>query len=185
VNTKICCKNCRRIIEKPNRKIKNQKYCNRKVCQRARKRKWQRNKMQTDEDYRRNQKESRDKWLENHPDYYKHYRDTHIAYTDRNREMQKDRDAARRLTNLANMDALMEIKYENTERYFIVSADGDLAKMDALIPVFHIIPVGYTRQIASCKKGLNRQDDSISVSCEKQETKNDDSSDLSRSSPQN
>ncbi len=139
--------------------------------------------MQSDEDYRRNQKESRNKWIENLPDYYKGYRDTHIAYTDRNREMQKDRDAARRLTNLANMDALTQIKSENTKCYFIISADGDLANMDALIPVFHIIPVGYKRKIASCKKGLNRHDDSINVSCEKKEAKNDDLSDLSRSSP--
>lgn len=183
MRAKIKCKNCRRVIQKPNPIIENQDYCRRKACQRARKRKWQRHKMATDDDYRQNQKGCRDQWLQNNPDYYQNYRETHPDYTDRNREMQKKRDAKRRLSNLAKMDALTQINSENTESYFIFSANDDLANMDALIPKYRIIPAGYESVSASCKKGLNRLNDSNLVSCNKKEVHDDDLSDSSGSSP--
>jgi len=69
MNTRNCCKNCRRIIDQPNPRIENQQYCKRKKCQRARKRRWQKRKMATDKDYQLNQKASQRKWRENNPDY--------------------------------------------------------------------------------------------------------------------
>ncbi len=183
MSAKIKCKNCRRVIQKPNRRIKNQNYCRRKACQRARKRKWQRRKMAKDDDYRQNQNGSRNQWLEKNPDYYQNYRETHPDYTDRNRELQKKRDANRRQSNLAKMDPLTQINNKNTDSYFIFSAKEDLAKMDALIPKYRIIPVGYDSVSAFCKKGLNRQDDSNFISCQKKEVHDDDLSDSSGSSP--
>ena len=56
------CKNCRRVIRNPNPRIKNQEYCGEKKCQRARKRKWQRRKMSSDQDYRLNQEAALAKW---------------------------------------------------------------------------------------------------------------------------
>ena len=70
MDAKIKCKNCNRVIQKPNQRIKNQNYCRLKACQRARKRKWQRRKMAKDDDYRLNQKGSRSQWLKNNPDLY-------------------------------------------------------------------------------------------------------------------
>jgi len=185
MNTRNCCKNCRRIIDQPNPRIENQQYCKRKKCQRARKRRWQKRKMATDKDYQLNQKASQRKWRENNPDYCSNYRTTHLDYCERNRILQKKRDACRRLSNLAKMDAIAPL-YENiSEGYYIFPANSDLAKMDALFPVFHIIPVGYNPKSASCKEGLNRHPSALEVSCHNKEVCSDDLSNLSGSGQKN
>ena len=102
---KLRCVHCRRrFIANP--RAKNQKYCNRACCQRARKTRWQRHKMATDADYRQNQKDSRRSWQIQHPDYWRQYRAAHPQYCERNRMLQKQRDAKRRAQHLAKMDAL-------------------------------------------------------------------------------
>ena len=155
---RLRCKNCRCIIREPNHRIKNQQYCTRKRCQRARKRKWQRLKMASDEDYRLNQKDAQAKWRRNNPGYFKRYRQNHPEYRKRNRELQKKRDARRRSKNLAKMDALSKVYNDNSIGYYIFPADSDLAKMDASFPIYRIIPAGCTHKNASCKKGLNGHD---------------------------
>jgi len=46
----------------------NQKYCSVPECRKARKRDWQKMKMQEDEAYRLNQKDSRERWAAKKPD---------------------------------------------------------------------------------------------------------------------
>lgn len=177
------CQNCRRVIRHPNPRIKNQQYCSRKRCQRARKRKWQRRKMSSDQDYRLNQEDARTKWREENPDYSRRYREEHPEYCERNRLLQKRRDARRRCQDLAKMDASSPISFDNSEGYRIFPADSDLAKMDAFSPIYLIIPAGCAREAASCKKGFDVLDSSLDVPWRKKEVANDDLSDTSRSSP--
>ncbi len=152
---KLRCVHCRRrFIANP--RVKDQKYCNRTCCQRARKTLWQRRKMATDADYRRNQKDSHQSWQIKNPDYWRQYRDGHPQYCERNRMLQKQRDAKRRAQHLAKMDALKRIKSINPGPYYLIPCNAGLAKMDTLTQKISVIPDGYNDFCASCKKGLDR-----------------------------
>ena len=88
-----------------------QKYCSRADCQKARKRRWQKMKMQGDKAYRLNQKDAQKRWCEKNPDYWQNYRKNNSNYTGSNRERQQHRNRCRRAfgsisREFAKMDAL-------------------------------------------------------------------------------
>jgi len=155
MESKPVCRHCRKTIRDPNPRIKNQTHCNEPACQRARKAQWQRKKMRTDPDYRKNQMDAKDQWRLGNPGYWKEYRRKNKAYTKRNRDLQKVRDARLRAVRLAKMDASSGATSLNNNVYFLIHVAGDLAKMDALIHRVVIIPAPYDAKTASCKIGLD------------------------------
>jgi len=80
-----------------------QRYCSKPDCQRERKAQWQKRKIKSDPDYRENQRRAQTRWSESHPDYWRSYRETHQAYKERNRELQRIRNS--QLKRVAKMDA--------------------------------------------------------------------------------
>lgn len=138
------CVCCRRIRHR-NPRVKNQRYCGDKRCQQARKSKWEKEKLQTDPDYRINKKECQERWKQKNPDYWKQYRQTHPEYRRRNRRMQLRRDQCTCIGNrsdkghLVKMDTLDDFLNDTTESYLICPAKSNLAKMDAL--KVKIIPI--------------------------------------------
>ena len=92
------CRHCGCLF-KPCRKVKKHRYCGKKACQLARKRKWQRARLQSDPIYRDDQQSAKRDWQANNPDYWKRYRQKNKRYTERNRHQQRLRNA--RLRNLA------------------------------------------------------------------------------------
>ena len=143
MNQKIRCANpqCRRLFN-PNPRVKNQQYCDKKDCQRARKRRWQRQKMKDDPDYRDDHRDAQQGWIEQNMDYWRRYRVLHPDYVKRNRLLQRQRDRKRR--DLAKMDALGEISPVKAGSYYLIPAKGDLAKMDTLSHKYFLIPSSYT-----------------------------------------
>nr|WP_321466172.1 hypothetical protein [uncultured Desulfobulbus sp.] len=89
------CACCKRILTR-NSKVKNQRYCGVKDCQRARKRKWQREKLESDPDHRANKRESQRAWQSKNPSYWQEYRRKNPTYGERNRQLQRVRDRAKR-----------------------------------------------------------------------------------------
>ncbi|MDR3483156.1 MAG: hypothetical protein P4L91_20860 [Burkholderiaceae bacterium] len=83
-----------------------QAYCSEPACQRARKRRWQKEKLQTDPDYVDNQARAQQAWCDRHADYWRNYRSEHPDYVDLNREKQHDRNAWNRSKVIAKMDVL-------------------------------------------------------------------------------
>ena len=156
------CVHCGRLYI-ANPRVKNQKYCSRDICQRARKRRWQQRKMATDGDYRQNRKESRQMWQTRHPGYWQQYRERHPQYCERNRMLQKQRDAKRRAKHLAKMDALKQLKSIKAGTYYLIPCIGNLAKMDALTQKINVIPAAYGNFCASCKKGLDGPADTVAI----------------------
>ncbi len=123
---------------------KNQVYCLKPACRRARKAAWKRNKMQTDPDYRYNQKLSNQKWSKTHPGYWKEYRSRHPEYVKRNRILQAVRN--RKRTNrhqpddhgnlIAKVDASIFYKNRLVGQFYLVPV---IAKVDALkVNIFDI-----------------------------------------------
>lgn len=136
------CAHCNRIF-KPNPRVKEQRYCSHKPCQRARKTRWQKHKMKTDPDYQANQRNAWRSWQQRNRNYWRPYRKKRPEYRERNRRLQKKRDARRREQNLAKMDALRAINSIETGTYYLVPSHlPDLAKMDAFGPEFLIISTG-------------------------------------------
>jgi hypothetical protein len=88
--------------------VSDQAYCSSPDCQRARKRQWQRSKLQSDPDYRINQRAAQQAWSQRNQDYWRSYRDARPDYEQRNREQQRSRDARERDrvrdVDLAKMD---------------------------------------------------------------------------------
>ncbi len=137
------CKHCQKLFT-PCRQVPDQTYCCAEDCQRARKRKWQKEKIASDPDYRAAQKEAQGRWIEKNPGYWKKYRKEHNPYTERNREQQRDRARANRSQNhsdydsgevsdvIAKMDASLVKNSVIKGRYLLVPViDGKFAKMDA------------------------------------------------------
>jgi hypothetical protein len=124
--------------------VPDQEYCCAEDCQRARKRKWQKEKLVSDPDYRAAQKEAQERWIEKNPGYWKQYRKEHNPYTERNRDQQRERSRANRAHNpsdydpcevsgvIAKMDASSVKNSVSKGRYLLVPViDGKFAKMDA------------------------------------------------------
>ena len=131
--------NCRKLFV-PDPRVKNHRYCRGKECRRLRKRRWQSEKMKTDPDYRQNQQESHQCWIEQNRDYYRRYRAKNPQYVTRNRLLQKLRDQKRRGRLLAKMDTLKSVYPKKPGYYHMIPAKGDLAKMDTISPPYFLIP---------------------------------------------
>lgn len=67
------CACCGNLFE-PRPQVPNQTFCSSPDCQRARKRQWQRAKLQSDPDYRDNQRAAQQAWSQRNPDYWRDYR---------------------------------------------------------------------------------------------------------------
>jgi hypothetical protein len=127
MSQKIRCANpnCGKLFL-PDSRIKGQRYCSKRTCQRLRKRQWQRHKIKNDPDYRDNQRDAQQCWLEQNRDYWRRYREQHPGYVNRNRLLQRARDRRRRFPDLAKMDAL-------SPKYFLIPQDYPfLAKKDSM-----------------------------------------------------
>jgi len=144
MNQKIRCANpaCRRLFL-PNPHVKNHRYCNRRDCQSLRKRLWQRQKMKNDPDYRDNQRDAQQCWMEQNRDYWRRYRSQHPQYVKRNRLLQRERDRRRRLRKLAKMDTSDRISFVKAGSYYLIPAKEDLAKMDTSSHIYFLIPSSY------------------------------------------
>ena len=87
----------------PHPQVPDQAYCSAPACQRARKRQWQRDKLQSDPDYRINQRAAQQAWAQRNPDYWRDYRAAQIKHEQRNRDQQQSQDRSRNVER-AKMD---------------------------------------------------------------------------------
>jgi len=136
----LCCK--KRF--KPHPAVPHQGYCSDPGCQKARKRRWQKEKLARDSDYRDNQASAQRQWRRRNNDYWKRYREEHPAYTERNRMAQKERNQGRRSgSEIAKMDELKEETLIPSGCYRLVPlCNGGIAKMDELIVELGVISRG-------------------------------------------
>ena len=96
------CAHCGQPFE-PRPQVPDQAFCSAPDCQRARKRQWQRVKLQSDPDYRINQRAAQQAWSQRNPDYWRNHREAQPDHVPRDREQQRPRDQARN-DDLAKMD---------------------------------------------------------------------------------
>lgn len=97
------CAACGQLF-RPHPQVPRQSYCSVAPCQRERRKRWQRDKLQQDPDYRDNQSRAQRAWLDRNPHYWRNYRDEHPEYAERNRQQQRERSAAASVCAVAKMD---------------------------------------------------------------------------------
>ena len=144
----------------PRRNVPNQKYCSKPECQRERRRRWQRQKLKEDPDYRANQAAAQRRWRERHPDYWRRYRRTHPAYTERNRKQQRKRNRNRVQAAtgpsppvIAKMDEYEAQTVVASGTYRLIPVSGrDIAKMDAYLVEMQVLSRGYGTMGDDCKE---------------------------------
>jgi hypothetical protein len=131
---------------KPYPTVPNQQYCSRPQCQKARRRKWQKEKLATDEAYRANQADCQRAWRQRNPDYWRRYRKMHPAYTERNRQLQQQRNHRKRQSSgvdrsvIAKMDELTRRNDCLSGHYRLVPIGrSGVAKMDELVVKIDVI----------------------------------------------
>lgn len=110
----------------PRPQIPGQVFCSSADCQRARKRQWQRAKLQSDPDYRINQRAAQQTWSKRNRDYWRNYRAIRSEYEQRNREQQRLRNRQRN-GDLAKMDVcdLPSGLYRITQHSGVPRKNGD------------------------------------------------------------
>ena len=133
----------------PHPAVRDQQYCSNRECQRARKRKWQKEKLSRDRDYRANQAEAQRQWRSRNQGYWKEYRRKNPAYTERNRIRQRERNRfGRSGSGIAKMDELKGKTVIPSGRYRLVPlCNVGIAKMDELIVELGVISRGCGVQV--------------------------------------
>jgi hypothetical protein len=133
----LCCKK----HFKPHHAVPDQRYCADPECQKSRKRKWQKEKLARDSDYRANQAEAQRQWRSRNKDYWKQYRASHPAYVEANRTGQMERNRRRRSgSGIAKMDELAGKSLIRSGRYWLIPVcTPEIAKMDELIVEIDVI----------------------------------------------
>ena len=91
---KICASCGREFTPRP--QVRNQTFCSAPECQRERHRQWQKRKRQLDAKYRKVDAEYSSAWAVANAGYWERYRESHPDYADRNRQLQKQRNAKSR-----------------------------------------------------------------------------------------
>jgi hypothetical protein len=137
----------------PYPQVPNQSYCSARECQRERRRRWQRDKLQTDSDYRDNQSRAQRAWMDRNPDYWREYREAHPDYVERNRDQQRVRAAPSQNPDVAKMDALAPPPPFPSGIYHLRPADMPyLAKMDACT-----VKITVLSAICPCNEGACKE----------------------------
>lgn len=133
----LCCKK----PFHPHPAVHHQQYCRDSECQKTRKRRWQKEKLARDNDYRLNQASAQRQWRSRNQDYWRQYRERNPAYTERNRIRQKERNRCRRSgSGIAKMDELTGKSLIPSGRYRLVPlCNSGIAKMDELIVELGVI----------------------------------------------
>ena len=136
---------------RPRPQVPQQRYCSAAACQRERRRRWQRDKRESDPDYCENQARAQRAWAQNHSEYWREYRRLHPQYCERNRNAarQRQRDRRRRAavaTEFAKMDASRAGSPVASGTYRLVPAATErFAKMDACLVEITLVSTPYAQ----------------------------------------
>lgn len=131
------CKCCRRILP-ANPRCKNQEYCGAPACQRKRKRCWQAQKINSDQEYRHNQQEAYDNWQQRNPDYWLRRREKRRQAALPDKKIQADELNGPVKMDTFSPDSLQKIPLISGE-YLLVPTD---VKMDTLKVKIIVVPPG-------------------------------------------
>lgn len=126
--------------------VPNQAYCSKPDCQKERRRQWQKNKLQSDPDYRDNQSRAQKAWTDKNPDYWRKYRQGSLDYgnplkDEQDSQLPESRNKSVKMDSL-NPHQIFRVALHDGVFRLRVLAEPDGVKMDVWIV-----------ELASIKKG--------------------------------
>ena len=122
-----CCRFCRQFFE-PSKFRPDQSVCGQPACQQRRRGEYHRRKIAADPEYAQTVRDSRRKWRTAHPAYQRTWRQSHEAAVERNRQLQRRRDARRRVQVLVRNNLALDLKSCSAEAWLIGPPGADLEK---------------------------------------------------------
>jgi len=153
MNTTRRCLACGRPFH-PFLHVPHQRFCSTPACQLERRRRWQRDRLRADADYRENQARAQADWRVRHTDYWRRYRTAHPAYLERNRVQQRTRNAARRSAEpVANMNVLPSVRPLASGFYILRRTfSTGIAKMNACTVHIAVLTAPGRPRAPDCKE---------------------------------
>jgi hypothetical protein len=148
------CRYCERPFQ-PSKYQPGQSVCSDSGCQRRRRAEYHRQKIAADPEYRQVCLDSPRKWRSRNPDYWRRYREQHLAAVERNRQQQHVRDQKRHLRDLANNNSVLDLKHSVAEVWLLGAGLQNLANNNsapAQIWVLETLPPRKPPQSESCKQ---------------------------------
>jgi hypothetical protein len=148
------CRYCQQAFQ-PSKYQPNQSVCSQPECQRQRRTEYHRTRLAADAEYAETCRESARKWRQQHPDYWKHYRQSHPSSADRNRKQQRDRDRKQRLIKLANNTSASDLKPCHAAVWLLGTELHHLANNNSVpsqVWVLEAVPPRSASSAASCKQ---------------------------------
>lgn len=121
------CAYCRGQFE-PSRYRPAQRVCSAKPCQDRRKSDAHRARIGKDPEYAETCRNAQRQWREAHPDYPRHYRQSHPESVDQNRRRQRQRDQRRKIGNLVKNNLAFDLTPSVSNVFLIGPAAADLDK---------------------------------------------------------
>ena len=132
------CRYCQQVFQ-PSKFQPRQAVCSGAECQRKRRIDYHREKIVADPEYREVCRDSRRKWRDRHPDYWKQYREKHPEAAEHNRQQQKFRDRKRRLRNLANNTSALDLKHSAAQVWLVGPGAAHLANNNSALAQIWVI----------------------------------------------
>lgn len=130
-----------------------QLYCPAPDCQRQRRRQWQQETRERDPDYKDNQARAQKAWSKRNPDYWRKYRRENPERSERNKMLQRERNAKRKKNPIAKMGASMTNLSVPSGVYRLVPIDVPMfAKMDAWTVEIKVLSTAYDLEVQHCKE---------------------------------
>jgi len=134
--TKIRCIHCG-VGFTPAPQVPSQAYCSKTDCQKERRRQWQKNKLQSDPDYRDNQARAQKAWTDKNPNYWRKHREGSTNYGNLLKSEQdsitpKRRNTSNKMDLLNKHQTIREALHDGVFRLKVL-AEPDDVKMDVWI----------------------------------------------------
>ena len=145
--TKLRCAHCNDLFT-PAPQVPKQTYCSKPKCQKERRKQWQKNRLQSDPDYRANQSRAQKAWTEKNPDYWRELRQTGPDYgnSDPTEQDFLDRELVEPSIKMDSLTGTQNLKKALFDGVFSlkVLAEPRNVKMDVWIVELSSIHAGYS-----------------------------------------
>ena len=144
---RLRCANCNDLLT-PTPQVPKQTYCSKPNCQKARRKQWQKNRLQSDPDYKANQSRAQKAWTEKNPNYWRELRQTGPDYGNSDLAEQDflKQDPLKPSIKMDSLTATQNLKKALFDGVFRlkVLAQPQSGKMDVWIVELSSIHTGYS-----------------------------------------
>jgi len=144
---RLRCAHCNDLFT-PAPQVPKQTYCSKPKCQKERRKQWQKNRLQSDPDYRDNQARAQKAWVEKNPDYWRELRQTKLDHENQIPSEQDfltgaPLDSSVKMDSLTALQTLRKALFEGVFRLKVLAKPRNV-KMEVWIVELSRIHEGYS-----------------------------------------